>query len=65
MPIVMQGVEELRVRGESGQYRAFCYRKSPAGILVVRVFQKKTPGTPGSEIELARRRLKEMLHEHE
>ena len=65
MPVVMPGVEELRLRGESGHYRVFCYRKARAGILVPRAFHKKTPETPRSEIELARRRLTEMLHEHE
>ena len=65
MPIVMPGVEELRLRGASGHYRVFCYRKARAGILVTRAFHKKTPETPRSEIELARRRLAEMLHEHE
>lgn len=65
MPVVMQGAEELRLRGASGQYRVFCYRKARAGILVPRAFQKKTPETPPSEIELARRRLTEMLHEQE
>ena len=65
MPVVMPGVEELRLRGESGHYRVVCYRKAKAGILVSRAFHKKTPGTPLSEIELARRRLTEMLHEHE
>ena len=65
MPIVAPGVEELRLRGESGQYRVFCYRKARAGILVPRAFQKKTPETPRSEIALARRRLLEMLNEYE
>lgn len=65
MPVVMPGVVELRLRGESGQYRVFCYRKARAGILVPRAFHKKTPETPPSEIELARRRLKEMLDEYE
>jgi phage-related protein len=65
MPIVMPGVEELRLRGDSGHYRVFCYRKSRAGILVARAFHKKTPETPRSEIELARRRLTEMLNESE
>lgn len=65
MPVVMPGVEELRLRGESGQYRVFCNRKAKAGILVPRAFHKKTQETPLSEIELARRRLMEMLHEHE
>jgi phage-related protein len=63
MSVVMPGVEELRLRGESGQYRVFCFRKAGAGILVARVFHKKSRETPLSEIALARRRLMEMLHE--
>jgi phage-related protein len=65
MPVIGPGVEELRLRGESGQYRVFYCRKAKSGILVPHVFQKKTSETPRSEIELARRRLVEMLHEHE
>ena len=65
MPVVMPGVEELRLRGESGQYRVFCYRKASIGVLVFRAFHKKTPETPRSEVELARRRLTEMLNEQE
>ncbi len=65
MPAVRVGVDELRLRGESGHYRVFYYRKSAAGILVLRAFQKKTPETPRTEIELARRRLTEMLNEYE
>ena len=65
MPIVGPGVEELRLRDESGQYRLFYFRKSAAGILVMRAFHKKSPQTPRAEIELARRRLKEMLNAHE
>ena len=65
MPVVMSGVEELRLRGESGQYRVLCYRKARIGILVVRAFHKKTPETPRSDVELARRRLTEMLNEQE
>jgi phage-related protein len=65
MPAVQAGVEELRLRGESGQYRVFHYRKSAAGIPVLRAFQKKTPRTPTAEIELTRRRLMEMLNDYE
>lgn len=60
MPIVALGVEELRVKDESGQYRAFVVRKTPRGILVLHVFGKKSRETPRDAIELARRRLKEM-----
>lgn len=60
MPIVALGVDELRVKDESGQYRAFVVRKTPRGILVLHVFMKKSRETPRDAIELARRRLKEM-----
>ena len=65
MPTLRIGVEELRLRGESGHYRVFYYRKAVAGILVPRAFQKKTSATPRAEIELTRRRLREMLNEYE
>lgn len=60
MPIVALGVDELRVKDESGQYRAFVVRKTPRGIAVLHVFGKKSRETPRGAIELARRRLKEI-----
>lgn len=60
MPIIASGVEELRVKDESGQYRAFVMRRSHAGIVVLHVFAKKSQKTPRAAIELARRRLKEI-----
>jgi phage-related protein len=62
MPVVALGVEELRVKDASGQYRSFIVRKAPCGILVLHVFAKKSRETPRGEIELARRRLREMKH---
>lgn len=53
-PVVMPGVEELRLRDESGHCRVLCCRKARAGIFAVGAFHKKTPETPLSEIELAR-----------
>jgi phage-related protein len=60
MPIVALGVEELRAKDESGQYRAFVVRKTPRGILVLHVFAKKSRETSRGAIELARQRLREM-----
>lgn len=60
MPIVALGVEELRAKDESGQYRALVVRKTPRGIAVLHVFGKKSRETPRGAIELARRRLKEI-----
>ena len=61
MPRVAAGVSELRVRAEDGVYRAFYFTQSPEGILVFHAFVKKTQQTPALEIELGRKRLKELL----
>jgi len=63
MPSVALGVDELRARDASGQYRGFYYKKSKVGILVLRAFRKKSQETPLSEIRLARKRLLELLNE--
>jgi phage-related protein len=64
LPSVAQGVDELRVKDASGQYRAFYLKKSSAGILVLRAFHKKMQETPQSEIKLARKRLQELIDEN-
>ena len=61
MPAISPGVSELRVRGEDGTFRVFYYTASPRGVLVFHAFEKKTQRTPPLEMELARKRLKELL----
>ena len=61
MPSIAAGASELRVKGEDGAYRAFYYTASAEGVLVFHAFVKKTQRTPPLEIELGRKRLKELL----
>jgi len=61
MPTVSSGVSELRVTGEDGIFRVFYFTASPKGVLVFHAFAKKTQRTPALEIEMARKRLKELL----
>ncbi|HEY2460057.1 MAG TPA: type II toxin-antitoxin system RelE/ParE family toxin [Candidatus Acidoferrum sp.] len=63
MPSVAAGVSELRMRDQRGIYRTFYYVSSPQGILILHAFVKKSMETPKPEIELARKRLKELSHE--
>ena len=49
------------MKGEDGIFRVFYYTASAAGVLVFHAFAKKTQRTPSPEIELARKRLKELL----
>jgi len=60
MPSVAAGVSELRLHAADGQFRTFYWTANEKGILVFHAFQKKTRQTPPSEIELARKRLKEL-----
>ena len=61
MPSIAPGVEELRVKDRSGAYRAFYFTRLADMVLIFHAFEKKTARTPPHEIELARKRLKEML----
>ena len=61
MPTVAPGVSELRVKGEDGIFRVFYFTATAKGILVFHAFVKKTQRTPPLEIELAKKRLKELL----
>jgi phage-related protein len=61
MPSVAHGVDELRVKDRSGAYRAFYFTKMADAVVIFHAFEKKTAKTPPHEIELARKRLREML----
>lgn len=61
MVSVAPGVEELRVKDRSGASRAFYFTRSETAVLIFHAFEKKTAKTPPHQIELARKRLKEML----
>jgi len=63
MPAVGAGVAELRVKVADGSFRVFYYTASAKGILVFHAFAKKTQRTPPLDLELARKRLKELLDE--
>jgi phage-related protein len=58
---VAPGVSELRVKGEGGIFRVFYFTAGVKGVLVFHAFAKKTQRTPPLEIELAMKRLKELL----
>jgi phage-related protein len=49
------------VGAADGSFRAFYYTASSRGVLVFHAFVKKTQRTPPLEIELARKRLKELF----
>ena len=54
------GVREIRIREESGQYRVLYVAKFADAIHVLHAFQKKTQRTAKMDIELAKKRYKEI-----
>lgn len=63
MPLIAPGVEELRIRDRVGSYRTFYYARGPRGLLIFHAFVKKSQTTPRQELEVGRKRLKELLDE--
>lgn len=63
MPSIGTGVVELRIWDEAGTFRVVYIAKLADAIYVLHCFQKKTPQTAKRDIELAKKRLKELMKE--
>ena len=63
MPSVGLGVNEIRVREDSGIFRVIYVAKFTEAVYVLHAFQKKAQKTPKQDIELARRRFRELIQE--
>ena len=61
MTSIGPGVHEIRVRDASGTFRVIYLARLPEAVYVIHCFQKKTPRTPQREVDLARRRLTELM----
>lgn len=57
------GLFELRARGHEGFGRAlYCFVRGKR-VVILHAFVKKTRGTPKRELEVARKRMKEVLRD--
>jgi phage-related protein len=63
MAAIGLGVREIRVRDEAGAFRLIYIAKFPEAVYVLHCFNKKTQQTAAKDIELGRRRFKELLEE--
>lgn len=61
MTSIGSGVREIRVRDEHGAYRVIYIAKLVDKVYVLHCFQKKTQATSKADIDVAKRRLKELL----
>ena len=57
MPTIGKGVEEIRVRDDSGAYRVIYTARLADAVYVLHAFQKKTKTTSKRDIELAKQRF--------
>jgi len=63
MPSIGLGVSEIRVRDSSGIYRLIYVARFSESIYVLHALQKKDQKTPTPDIELARKRFRELVQE--
>ena len=61
MPSIGKGVHELRLKDASGVYRVIYIFVSQNNIWVIHGFKKTTEQTAKQDIDLAKKRLKEVL----
>jgi phage-related protein len=62
MPSVGRGVRELRIH-EAGEHRVLYLASLPEAVYVLHAFQKQTGRTRWADLELARRRFRDLEHE--
>ncbi|SDY01264.1 Phage-related protein [Allochromatium warmingii] len=58
------GLFELRCKGQEGIGRVFYCTMIGRQIIILHSFIKKTQEIPASELQTARKRLKEVMYEH-
>lgn len=63
MNTVGQGVREIRIRDEAGAFRVIYVAKFARALYVLHCFQKKTPKTSKTDIDLAAKRYRDLLKE--
>ena len=60
MPAVGKGVEEIRVSEASGAWRVIYVARRADAVYVLHAFQKKTQATAKKDLEIARRRFRDL-----
>jgi phage-related protein len=63
MPSIGKGVEEIRVRDDSGIYRVVYTARLPEAVYVLHAFRKKTQATTKRDAETARERFAQLRKE--
>ena len=64
MVTIGKGVWEIRISDEAGQFRVIYIAKLKDAVFVLHCFQKKSQKTPLKDLDLASKRLRELLQGH-
>lgn len=63
MPSIGRGVREIRIRDDSGAYRVIYVAKFADAVYVLHCFQKKTQKTSKADLDLAKKRYRDLEQE--
>ncbi len=63
MSSIGQGVKEIRIKEQSGEYRVLFVASIGDKVYVLRCFQKKTQKTSKLDIDIAKERYQALVHE--
>ena len=63
MPAIGKGVEEIRVKDEDGIFRVIYTARFEEAVYVLHAFQKKTEQTSPQDIELAKKRFRQLVND--
>ena len=61
MQSIGKGVEEIRVRDDTGAYRIIYIARFAEAVYVLHVFPKKAQATPSRDIDIAKERLAQLM----
>ena len=65
MAIVGAGVNEIRLKDAAGIFRVFYIARFMEAVYVLHCFQKKTQKTDPRDIELGKKRFRELVEERQ
>lgn len=63
MQDIGRGVEEIRIKEDSGEFRVIYVCRLAQAIYVLHCFQKKEQRTRAADIELARQRYRQLMRD--
>lgn len=65
MPSIGKGVEEIRVRDDTGAWRVIYTARLADAVYVLHAFQKKTQATSRHDMDIARARFSQLMRDQQ